>query len=136
VSAEQKLPPVELRTALLALCEGLPAPRIELLCDDSTAGVPPAIAHTLFRVVQEAISNCIRHAGASLMRVRLSGCGDAVTLQVQDNGTGARGTMEQAGSGLRGMRERVERHGGRLSAGNRPEGGFSLTVWLPLAGQA
>ncbi len=130
VAAQRIEPQPDLRGALLSLGQGLPTPHVVLDCDDAVAKAPPVHAHTVFRVVQEAISNCVRHSGATVLHVAVALRGRAVTVSISDDGRGAR--EPSVGSGLRGMRERVEAHGGRFSAGNRAGGGYGIEVWLPL----
>lgn len=85
---------------------------------------------TAYRVVQEALTNVMRHAAAATVSVRLDFGPAALTVEVSDDGRGS-GDV-QPGLGLRGMRERVESAGGTLSYGNTGEGGFGILVELPL----
>jgi len=136
VAADRKAPPLDLPAALRALCAGLPKPRIELQCDEHVAHTSPAMAHTLFRVVQEAVTNAIRHADATLLRIHVTASAHALTLRIDDNGRGqAHAGPVTLGSGLRGMRDRVAGHEGSFLAGNREEGGFGIVVSLPLGEQ-
>ncbi|PZG53244.1 two-component sensor histidine kinase [Spongiactinospora gelatinilytica] len=123
-----------------------PAPGTERLGDlITTAGVPvemevtgvrrplpPAVDLTVYRVVQEALTNTIRHAAASRARVSLSFESDGLVVRIDDDGRG-RGGLETGGHGLAGMAERVAAVGGRLSAGDGPDGGFQVVARLPLA---
>lgn len=92
----------------------------------------------LFRIVQEALSNVLRHAAASHVRVALEEEGDTVLLQVEDNGAGmAPGQRERPGAfGLRGIAERVEARGGALSIVSAPRDGCRLSVRLALPARA
>jgi len=92
--------------------------------------LPPGVEHALFRSAQEALTNIRKHAGATAAELTLDFApGGRVTLAVADNGRGATGAG--AGFGLIGIRERIEIIGGRVVSGNRPGGGFALTVEVP-----
>ncbi|MFJ2740567.1 sensor histidine kinase [Streptomyces sp. NPDC087440] len=93
--------------------------------------LPPTVALTLFRVVQEALTNTRKHAGASRATVRLTYRRDAVVVEVRDDGAGETTRGGAPGYGLVGMRERVALHGGSLSAGPRSTEGFGVLVQLP-----
>lgn len=103
-------------------------------------GQPPkvsaALALTVYRVVQEALTNFLKHAGpeATAQVTVTYGMRD-ITLDILDNGEGASADDGQGGSsghGLRGMNERVASMGGRLLTRSRPSGGFQVTAVLPL----
>lgn len=132
VSMEQEEQGVDLRQALTTLCSGIPSPAITLSFDGDVEVFAPAVAHAAFRSVQEATSNAVRHSGAALLHIALSKSGGGLAIDIGDNGRGAQ--QENAGNGLSGIRERVEELGGKLAAGNRPEGGFGMHIWLPLSG--
>ena len=89
-----------------------------------------------FRVLQEALTNAIKHAGSARTTVTVTFSSDALELEVRDNGPGGLtgDELTGAGHGLVGMRERVELIDGVLSAGPRPHGGFRVYARLPLAG--
>jgi PAS domain S-box-containing protein len=91
-------------------------------------------AIVLFRIFQESLTNVARHSGASRVEVEFHGGYDEVMLSISDNGRGLpEGHTVASGSyGMRGMSERVEQLGGRISFGSPPGGGFSVTVILPL----
>lgn len=92
-------------------------------------------ANPLFRIVQEACTNVLRHAGASTLRVaghpRLQAGVDGYELEVIDNGRGPGGTRADA-SGLRGMRERAALAGGEFDFGPAVGGGARVRVWVPV----
>ncbi len=95
-------------------------------------------ATTLFRIMQEALTNVVRHAEATRVAVALVVDGDQCTLSVADNGRGARDTPAADGHGeksfgLLGIRERVHILGGSVSIDTAHERGFTLTVRVPLA---
>jgi signal transduction histidine kinase len=110
---------------------GLP---VELTIDGVHDGLPPALELTVYRIVQEALTNTLKHAGAAHAHVRVSRTTQSLTIDVVDAGTG-RPNVEPpgAGHGLIGMRERVALFGGELTATSRPEGGFAVHATLPLA---
>jgi signal transduction histidine kinase len=89
-----------------------------------------------YRIVQEALTNCIKHAGPARATVRLRYGRDALELRVSDDGRGVvgwyDGDREDGGHGLIGMRERVSVLGGNLEVGPRPGGGFLVDARLPL----
>jgi signal transduction histidine kinase len=107
----------------------------------ATAPLPSAVDHTVYRLVQESITNVIRHAGPTRVTVALDYGTDAVEIRVIDEGARGpsgdddRGTRRRAepGRGIVGMRERCELLGGELTAGPRPSGGFEVIARLPLA---
>nr|WP_202424706.1 sensor histidine kinase [Streptomyces sp. HUCO-GS316] len=97
-----------------------------------TRQVSPAVGAAAYRIVQEALTNVVRHAGPDpRVRVELYEKEDALHLSVADDGTGPApgGTP---GFGLVGMRERARSVGGTLDAGPREKGGFEVTAVLPL----
>ncbi|MFF1919478.1 sensor histidine kinase [Streptomyces sp. NPDC058221] len=107
--------------------------------------LPPGVDLTAYRIVQEALTNVTKHAGAGSARVSLGWNRDRVTITVADDGGGARTTPaapagpgatkvpdRPPGYGLIGMRERATAVGGHLSADRRPEGGFLVSARLPL----
>lgn len=98
--------------------------------------VPDAVALTAYRVVQEALSNVVRHASGAGTTVDVFGQGTDLVVRVRnDTPPEVRPGVEQAGvgHGLTGMRERVSAVGGKLSAGPRDDGGFGVEAVLPVA---
>ncbi|WP_318783239.1 sensor histidine kinase [Plantactinospora soyae] len=94
--------------------------------------LPVAVDLAAYRVVQEALTNVLRHAGAATATVRISYLPAEVTIEVTDTGRGGPGVAGPgAGHGLTGMRERVDSLGGVLEAGPRSGGGFRVLVRLP-----
>jgi signal transduction histidine kinase len=88
--------------------------------------------HAAYRILQEALTNVLRHAGSSAhAQVLLTWSSQWLTLEVCDDGDGADGSAERGGHGLTGMRERAVTVGGRLEAGPRSEGGFRVWARLP-----
>lgn len=86
----------------------------------------------LYRVLQEGLTNAVRHSGARRVEVVLRADGDQVVLTVTDDGRGADGDALEAGRGLAGLRHRVLALGGRLSAESGPAGGFTLRAEVPV----
>jgi len=86
-----------------------------------------------YRIVQEALTNVIKHAGASAVDVTVHYLPQALELSVRDNGDGPRND-NAPGHGLVGMRERVGMFGGTLTAGKAQEGGFAVVAHIPLEG--
>jgi signal transduction histidine kinase len=119
---------------------GLP---VELHITGTPRDLPPGLGLAVFRVVQEALTNVIKHAGKPHTEVRLNFEPDALVVEVTDNGrpipaavpapdaTGA-GVPGGAGMGLLGLRERVALYGGELAAGPRPGGGWLVTARMPV----
>jgi two-component system, sensor histidine kinase and response regulator len=87
---------------------------------------------TLFRLVQEGLTNSCKHAQASAVQIRLISSENAVVLTVKDNGQGLRVTENPSGFGLQGMRERVEALGGTLIIESSPGQGCTITATVPL----
>jgi signal transduction histidine kinase len=110
---------------------GLP---VELRIEGEAKQLPPGIDLTAYRLVQEGLTNAIKHAGASQAEVVVRyGEGD-VELLVSDDGRGVSdGSSAGGGHGLVGMRERVAVYDGELEAGPRAKGGYALRVRLPLS---
>lgn len=96
--------------------------------------LPAARDLVAFRVVQEALTNVVKHAGLARALVTVRYEPSAVALTVSDDGAAPLTTSEHGGQGLVGMRERLGLYGGTVRAGARPEGGFEVTALLPRAG--
>ncbi len=125
---------IDLRSALSALCRGIPEPLIELHVDDAFEIASPALAHTLFYCVQEGLTNAVRHAAATQFSIALRIDNGTVYLSMEDDGIGLRDATE--GNGLRGMRERVSLYGGEMALGQGEQRGCKVTASFPLAGSA
>jgi signal transduction histidine kinase len=98
--------------------------------------LPPSVDLAAFRIVQEAVTNVVRHAGARATSVRLTYGADELTVQVEDDGEGAAPPgPDGTGNGIAGMRERALALGGQFDAGPRPGGGFRVRARLPLRGR-
>ncbi|MFE7410876.1 sensor histidine kinase [Streptomyces laurentii] len=94
---------------------------------------PDGVALSAYRIVQEALTNVIKHAGPARCRVAVTAEGGTLTIDITDDGPGPgpRPVVSGGGMGLVGMRERVAAHDGTLSAGPRPGGGFRVLATLP-----
>lgn len=99
--------------------------------DGPVTGLPAAVDLAAYRIVQESLTNVLRHAGTATAAVRVSVAEAGVTVEVSDTGRGGTPAVN-GGHGLAGMRERVTALGGSLNAGPRPEGGFAVTATLPV----
>ena len=111
---------------------GLPA---RLHVDGEPFPLPRGIDLSAYRIVQEGLTNALRHADASDADVTVRYRPDEVEIEVRDNGAGS-ATTDGVGHGLVGVRERVKIYGGEMSAGTAPEGGFVLSTRLPIVEQA
>ncbi|MEU3878135.1 sensor histidine kinase [Streptomyces sp. NPDC029704] len=106
--------------------------RVEVHRSGEQRPLPADIDLSAYRIVQEALTNVVRHAGTGQCRVTVDHGDDELSVEVVDDGRGATGSGPAHGFGLIGMRERVALLGGHLSAGPRPEGGFRVAARLPL----
>lgn len=120
----------DLKEALEALQHSVPRPAIHV---DIAPGVrvSPDQAHALVRCAQEAVTNAVKHAEASNLWLAVTPDGDGVRLVARNDGN-ARPAASSAGSGLKGMRERMEALGGRLAVQPGADFGFTVDAWLPL----
>jgi signal transduction histidine kinase len=100
--------------------------------------VPAGVDLSGYRIVQEALTNVLKHAGGASARVVVRYANDSVTVEVDDEGAGGHAmALPSAGRhGLVGMRERVTMFGGELQAGPRADGGFRVSARLPFAERA
>jgi signal transduction histidine kinase len=109
---------------------GLP---VNLAVNGDPGTLPAAAGVSVYRIVQEALTNVLKHAGPARADVTIGCAQEAVTIEVTDNGTGQpRNGTPASGHGLAGMRERAAVFGGEVAAGPRPGGGFAVRAWLPL----
>ncbi|MFD7640573.1 sensor histidine kinase [Kitasatospora sp. NPDC059795] len=124
---------------LAALADGA-GPRVELSVDPDPP-LPPGVELAVYRIVQEALTNVVRHAGSADCRVKLSRTGPgAVEIEVVNDAPSRLPSLlpsrlpfrrSGGGHGLVGMRERAAMCGGTLSAGPLPTGGYRVHAWLP-----
>jgi len=110
---------------------GLP---VALHVEGEAAPLPRAIELSAYRIVQEALTNALKHAHAHRADVTLRYGPDDLRIEVRDDGSGGGATSNGPGYGLVGVRERVKIYGGTMTAGAAPEGGFVLDATLPLRG--
>jgi len=92
---------------------------------------PAGVDLTAYRIVQEALTNVLKHAGPARACVTVAYRPGAVVLRITDDGRGVNGSSAGGGHGLLGMRERVGVYGGTLSTGPRAGGGFRVEAELP-----
>ena len=95
--------------------------------------LPAGAELAAYRVVQEALTNAIKHAGGAPTGVQLIWGDEALELRVADRGAGRLAPgLEGGGHGLVGMRERVRPYGGEVAAGRRDDGGYEVVARIPL----
>jgi signal transduction histidine kinase len=112
--------------------------RVDVRVEGEPVPLPPGVDISAYRIVQEALTNVLKHAAASAAEIRIAHADRAVEIEVTDNGS-ARPLASGAaagGHGLTGMRERVELYGGSLEAGPRVDGGWRLLARLPKDAEA
>jgi signal transduction histidine kinase len=107
---------------------GLP---VELSLEGEPTDLPPGVDLSAYRIVQEALTNALKHAGPATARVVVRYGKENLELEIADTGAGE-GTNDGEGHGLVGMRERVSLYGGKIEAGPRDGGGFAVRARLPL----
>jgi signal transduction histidine kinase len=107
---------------------------VDLRIEGEQIALAPGVDLAAYRIVQEALTNTLRHAGPAHAGVVVRYGPAAVEFEIVDDGAGVAGARNGSGHGLVGMRERTALYGGRLEAGPRPDGGFAVRASLPLAG--
>ena len=124
-------------TDVTALVEQTRAAGVAITCtiDDKLEAVPAGVSLAAYRIVQEALTNVVRHAGRANASVSVQVSDEHVELYIDDNGRGTTTPFEPGrrggGHGLIGMGERAQMYGGDVRAGPRPGGGFSVHATLP-----
>ena len=110
--------------------------RVDATIEGTPRPLPPGVDLTAYRLVQEALTNAIKHAGDAHVRVFLRFGPEALQVEVTDDGHGPKqnGAQQSGGRGLIGMRERMAVFGGSLETGERPGGGFLVRATIPLGG--
>ena len=107
---------------------------VDVHVEGDPTDVPAGIDVAGYRILQEALTNVLKHAGEARASVRVAYAPDGVMLEVADDGAGtASNGSDRAGHGLIGMNERAALYGGELAAGPRESGGFVVTARLPYA---
>jgi signal transduction histidine kinase len=109
---------------------GLP---VQLHVDGEPFPLPRGIDLSAYRIVQEGLTNALKHARASDADVTVRYRSDELEIEVRDNGQGS-APSNGLGHGLVGVRERVKIYGGEMTAGTATEGGFVLSTRLPVSG--
>jgi signal transduction histidine kinase len=118
------------------LVASLRADGLETRLEAEPMHLPPGIALAVYRIVQESLTNVLKHAGADAKAaVTVTRCERAVRISVHDDGAGPSGRPLSTAHGIVGMRERVAAYGGTLRTGARPGGGFEVEASIPLPGQ-
>ncbi|MFI5973612.1 sensor histidine kinase [Streptomyces sp. NPDC051452] len=113
------------------LAEQAAAAGLSVEVEGTPPRLPPAADLAAFRIVQEALTNVVRHSGSRHARVRLAHEGGVLRLRVDDDGPATGAEAGGSGNGLAGMRERAAALGGTIEAGPRPGGGFRVLAVLP-----
>ncbi|MFE9658094.1 sensor histidine kinase [Micromonospora sp. NPDC006431] len=108
---------------------GLP---VTLRIDGTPGPMEEGVALTVYRIVQEALTNALKHAGRATALVQLTVADGVLAVEVTDTGRGPTPAADRIGHGLVGMRERVALYGGILRTGPRPGGGFRVYARIPL----
>ena len=115
---------------------------VDLVTEGTRREAPAGVELSAYRIVQEALTNTLKHSGGGHAMVRLSWSQDHLEVEVSDDGPAAGAAVpppvraDSGGKGLVGMRERVMLFGGELEAGPSPHGGYRVTARFPLEGMA
>ncbi len=109
---------------------------VDLVVEGERRPLPQSVDLSAYRIVQEALTNTIKHAGPATSKVILRYGEESLELEVADDGRGKalNGAIGRSGHGILGMRERAASHGGSVEAGSAPDGGFRVHATLPLGG--
>ncbi|MGH2701885.1 MAG: sensor histidine kinase, partial [Actinomycetota bacterium] len=128
------LDPVPGLDGLPSLVEHVSAagPKIEFQVHGEPQPLPPSVDLTAYRIVQESLTNVVKHARATEARTVLTYAPNRLVIEIVDNGGGPPTTGRDGGHGLAGMRERVAMFGGSLDAAPLRDGGFRVHAELPL----
>jgi signal transduction histidine kinase len=111
--------------------------RVEVRIEGAPAELPAGLDLSAYRIVQEALTNVVRHAGPATARVSIRHGDGQVAVEVVDDGRGGDpGGQGHGGLGIAGMRERAALYGGAVEAGPLPGGGFRVAATLPVEGPA
>jgi signal transduction histidine kinase len=109
---------------------------VDLAVRGSPRRLPPGVELSAYRIVQESLTNTLKHAGPTRASVVLDYGTDVLELQITDDGRGRSAAEATSGHGLAGMRQRAVLLGGRLTTGPGPRGGFRVTAVLPVGRDA
>ncbi len=121
---------IDLGTAVRAMCAGIREPKVHVAIASPLRVAEPTRAHAMFRCVQEALTNALRHAHATEIWIELDSDDRGLTARVRDDGVGA-GALE-IGNGLDGVRARLAEAEGTLEIETAAGRGFALRVFIPL----
>lgn len=105
---------------------------VQVATEGTEAPLPPGADLAAFRIVQEALTNVVRHSGSRTARVRIAYAPGRLRLRIDDDGPATGTDQGGSGNGLAGMRERAAALGGTIEAGTRPDGGFRVDADLPV----
>jgi signal transduction histidine kinase len=105
---------------------------VTLTLDGTFEDLPAGIELATYRVVQEALTNAVKHAAGAAVDIKISGTPEELRVEVTDTGGSTAPVTSGSGRGLIGLRDRVAAHGGTLTAGRRPTGGFRVVAVTPL----
>lgn len=108
---------------------GLP---LAVIVEGAARPLPPGLDLCAYRIVQESLTNVLKHAGSATVEIRVTYGPAKLALRVTDDGAGATGSSRSRGHGLIGMSERVRLYQGTITAGPRPLGGFEVLAIFPL----
>jgi signal transduction histidine kinase len=108
---------------------------VELIVEGAPAPLTPGVDLAAYRVIQEALTNVVKHARDARARTRITYRPGSIELSVENDGAAA-AEPRADGSGLLGMRERVTLYDGDLEAGPRANGGFAVRARIPIAADA
>jgi signal transduction histidine kinase len=130
---EAPLRPAQTLADLNELVEGVGAAGVDVVLqlEAMPQGIPAATAHAAYRIVQESLTNVLRHSSAERATVRIALAEDQLIVDVTDDGHAAREDSAGAGQGLQGMAERAAALGGRCEAGTAADGGWRVRARLP-----
>jgi len=130
--AEAELSPQPGLEELGELVTRLKANGLETRLDVEPMDLPPGVALTVYRIVQESLTNVLKHAGpAARASVTVTRSGGSVQVTVNDDGAGPSGRVSGTAHGIIGMRERAAAYGGTVRAGARQGGGFEVEALIP-----
>jgi signal transduction histidine kinase len=107
--------------------------QVDLTVEGTPRELPIGLDLSAYRIVQEALTNILKHAQASKASVHIRYEPDAIQLEVVDDGRGPAQDQTQGGQGIIGMRERAALVGGALRVGRAPGGGFAVDARIPLS---
>jgi signal transduction histidine kinase len=105
---------------------------VRLAVNGSVDDLPKGVDLSAYRIIQEALTNSLKHSSHSAVDVRIRRMDDAIAVEVLDAGPSLNGNEPGVGHGLIGMRERSVLYGGKLEAGPNRDGGFDVKATLPL----